>query len=79
MRSNKYIVRNCPCFVKTFEWCQKVDDYGVCENTTDCLTKQVIEKCKEHLGSLETYMDIRSYECTMLQEILQLFDIEEIK
>jgi hypothetical protein len=49
-----------------------------CKDCTNCVIKQVIEKCKENLSSLETYIDIRSYECTMLQDILDLFDIEEI-
>jgi hypothetical protein len=53
-------------------------DDNSCSSYTDCVIKQVIEKCKENLSSLETYIDIRSYECTMLQDILDLFDIEEI-
>lgn len=78
-----YIVKNCPCVKRGTEdyYCGEmcgVGEFIKCKNITDCVIKQVIEKCKEHLGSLETYVDVRSYECTMLQDILDLFDIEEI-
>ena len=80
--ANKYIVKNCPAITE-YKFPDKVHKdccqcrYGYCKDI-DCVIKQVIEKCKENLGSLETYVDIRSYECTMLQDILDLFDIEEI-
>lgn len=67
--ASRYKVLNCPCFEKTFGWCQKVDDYGVCENTTDCLTKRVIEKCNSRKG---TIME------NFAEQILDMFDIEEI-
>jgi hypothetical protein len=78
MTSNKYIVRNCPCFVKTFEWCQKVDDYGVCENTTDCLTKQIIDKCKYYQNKIGRTPQYRAGFVDATKDILQLFDIEEV-
>lgn len=80
MTSNKYIVKNCPCYTSKGGYydCWANQDTW-CENVTDCVIKQVIEKCKENLSSLETYIDIRSYECTMLQDILNLFDIEEVR
>lgn len=84
-----YIVKNCPCFVlgiamkgndKKVQTCNnyRIRELTHCSDITDCVIKQVIEKYKKNLRSLETYIDIRSYECTMLQNILQLFDIEEI-
>ena len=80
MISNEYIVKNCPCYTSKGGYydCWANQDTW-CENITDCVIKQAIEKCKENLSSLETYIDIRSYECTMLQDILDLFDIEEVK
>ena len=70
-----YIVKNCPALQQTY-YCDT--HHSKCQDCTDCIIKQVIEKCKKNLSSLETYIDIRSYECTMLQDILDLFDIEEI-
>ena len=72
-----YIVKNCPAYDYDKEWdyhiCKQplvpyecnVDD---CQNCTDCVIKQVIEKCKEH-----PFKD-----CACGDDILQLFDIEEI-
>lgn len=83
-----YIVKNCPCLFNSyyasgktvrFECNDGNHDDKLCRDVTDCVIKQVIEKCKENLSSLETYIDIRSYECTMLQDILDLFDIEEVR
>lgn len=72
-----YIVKNCPCYEFGFCTSHHLKVRG-CIDCTDCVVKQVIKRCKENLSSLETYIDIRSYECTMLQDILDLFDIEEI-
>lgn len=76
------IVKNCPSCIISPSCCAKyhIDNGHAkdCQDIEDCVIKQVIEKCKENLSSLETYIDIRSYECTMLQDILDLFDIEEI-
>ena len=74
MTREQYIVRNCPCFVKTFGWCQKVDDYGVCENTTDCVIKQVIEKCKLFQNNYLVNDGVQ----LLTTNILNSFDIEEI-
>ena len=46
--SNKYIVKNCPSYSNGYIGCTA---YRVsscfCERCTDCLIKQVIEKCKK--------------------------------
>lgn len=87
MTREQYIVKNCPCLFNSyyasgktvrFECNDGNHDDKLCRDVTDCVIKQVIERCKENLSSLETYIDIRSYECTMLQDILDLFNIEEI-
>ena len=78
---SKYIIKNCPAILPTTKLCDSENlnkPNTHCADCTDCVIKQVIEKCKENLSSLETYIDIRSYECTMLQDILDLFDIEEV-
>ena len=73
-----YIVRNCPCLFNSyyasgktvrFECNDGNHDDKLCRDVTDCVIKQVIEKCKEH-----PFKD-----CACGDEILQLFDIEEVK
>lgn len=74
-----YIVKNCPSFVlgvaikgndKKVQTCNnyRIRELTHCSDITDCVIKQVIEKCKEH-----PFKD-----CACGDEILQLFDIEEI-
>lgn len=64
-----YIVKNCPALYQIKGMTNEClgSDYQ-CEIITDCLIKQVIEKCKEHPFS----------DCACGDDILQLFDIEEI-
>ena len=76
MTRNRYVVLNCPTLMGNRLCYSK--EIRQCADCTDCVIKRVIERCKENLGSLETYVDVRSYECTMLQDILDLFDIEEM-
>ena len=68
----KYIIKNCPCRMERFEDdCFGHTGYYNCVACTDCLLKQVVEKCKErHIG----YMD----EAYTKDDILQLFEIEEV-
>lgn len=83
---DKYIIRNCPCFN---EGHPVLADYGeclsltseiqVCQDCTDCILKQIVELCKKELNSLETYVDVRSLECVILQDILKLLDIQEVE
>lgn len=82
---DKYVIRNCPCF---FEENEEVNDYTcswcdteelACQDCTDCVIKQIVELCKENLNSLETYVDVRSFECVALQDILKLLDIREVR
>lgn len=49
--SNKYIIKNCPCFSKENE---EVNDYTcswggteelACQDCTDCVLKQIVELC----------------------------------
>ena len=85
--SDKYIIRNCPAFVLMrtatsgtyFNMCGNAKGHIKCADCTDCVMKQIVELCKENLNSLETYVDVRSFECVVLQNILQLLDIQEVK
>lgn len=77
--SDKYIIKNCPNLTTSHygtgetihNQCGLTDD-DLCINCTDCVIKQVIEKCKNELGKVRTIgKDI------MAEEILQLLDIQE--
>ena len=74
--ANEYIVRNCPCYTSKGDYydCWANQDTW-CENITDCVIKQVIEKCKGEHEKGASYM---FWVDKFAQEILQLFDIEEI-
>lgn len=75
---SKYIIKNCPAL--SFSLGFYCDEYQKkCQDCTDCVMKQIVELCKENLNSLETYIDIRSLECTVLQNILKLLDIQEVE
>lgn len=67
-----YIVKNCPAFIpQAYEHCCSLDGNYKCEYCTDCVIKQVIGKCKERMvGFIEKGV--------IKDDILQLFDIEEI-
>ena len=70
---SKYIVKNCPARCNgMFKDCIGTS-HKECENCTDCLIKQVIEKCK-FLKSTFDYDKASNY---VTNEILQLFKIEE--
>ena len=76
-RGNKemsYIVKKCPAM--QYYTCEK---YGMCQNCTDCVIKQVIEVCKKEAvinypKKEKEFITVNGY-----QAILNMFDIEEIK
>ena len=74
-----YIVKNCPNYFKTHsgDYCDL--DTGCCLYRTDCVIKQVIEKCKDKIRIYEYYdKDYALGQVKCAKSILQLFDIEEI-
>lgn len=80
---SKYIVKNCPARCNgMFKDCIGTS-HNECENCTDCLIKQVIEKCKEDKGCPCPKVGSSCYECPTGAEcdfsniLLQLFEIEE--
>ena len=100
--ANKYIVKNCPAFnSQAYEHCCSLDGNYKCEGCTDCVIKQVIDKCKYiidddiclNCNKFERGLDC--FECdydghredimrgisrvSLAKQILQLFDIEELK
>lgn len=70
MTSNRYVVLNCPTLMGNRLCYSKV--IKQCADCADCVIKQVIEKCKDMASDRDFY----AYD--FANEILQLFDIEEI-
>ena len=82
MTSNRYVVLNCPTLMGNRLCYSKV--IRQCADCTDCVMKQVIQECRKSIKCFESNeiacpvcSDAASAELT--QDILQLFDIEEIK
>lgn len=74
----KYIVKNCGCNPSCDEC------YINCANIDNCLTKQVINKCKEQTQYCEECASWCCEDCNFntngfADDILQLFEIEECK
>lgn len=80
---NNYIIKNCPCIYKSYRTEYDCDFDGPCEDTTDCLIKQVIDDCQESIKHYENE-GWKSDDClklcgeaSMSFKLLQLFEIEE--
>ena len=88
--TNKYTVKNCPCYwyIGGDEGCD-LDNTKACEDTTDCVIKQIITICKvnkmskEDMKRSKEFVDIirgsKYGRDALAIQILQLFDIEEVK
>lgn len=78
----KYIVKNCPSVYKSYRTNYDCDYDGPCEECTNCLIKQVINKCTVALEVFHKHKDENLYaqgRCATAENILQLFEIEEIE
>lgn len=73
--TNKYIVKNCELICNGECPNSKT---GFCEDCTDCLIKQVVEKCKKYNSDLALTGYQQGKE-DFADEILQLFTIEEVE
>ena len=71
--AKKYIVKNCPAYS---DYCEEIKSYE-CQDCTDCLIKQVIEKCKNNLD-YHNDKEFVSGRTNMAGNILALFEIEEV-
>lgn len=81
--SDKYIIKNCPCF---FEENEAVDDYTcawtgteelACQDCTDCVLKQIVELCKPlNTKQPESYYNL---EILLAKKILQFLDIRKVE
>ena len=80
MTSNRYVVLNCPTLMGNRLCYSK--EIRQCADCTDCVIKQVIEKCRAK--KLDIYNPSIGNEhyalanSVLSTQILQLFDIEEI-
>lgn len=80
--SDKYIIRNCNTFNGYCNWCR--DKQKHCKDITDCVLKQIVEKCK-HIKSInKTNSYVGEYieftqRSPLADEILELLDIEEVE
>lgn len=81
-----YVIRNCPCFVEGIaikgneqktQTCNnhKVRELTHCKDCTDCLIKQVVDKCTNEISTSSRWSESRAF----ADELLQLFTIEEVK
>lgn len=78
--TKKYIIKNCQCiyidYKGTYECDYKVE---FCENVTDCLLKQIVEKCKNSTYTIRT--PITQKKITKIkktaQDILAMLEIQE--
>lgn len=88
----KYIIKNCPAFVLMrtgtnttyFDMCGNAKGRIACKDCTDCLLKQIVEKCKKSrykvLYSKYQREDIETTKIKKTaQEILNLLEIEEVE
>lgn len=82
MTSNRYVVLNCPTLMGNRLCYSKV--IRQCADCTDCVMKQVIQECRKSIKCFESN-EIACPVCSdaagaeLAQDILQLFDIEEIR
>lgn len=74
MTSNRYVVLNCPTLMGNRLCYSK--EIRQCADCTDCVIKQVIEKCKKHADE-SSYCGYCCIE-NLGYSILDMFDIEEI-
>lgn len=85
----KYIIRKCPNCLADFRLnCQgKAYNNGYkcttlspetkyCKDITDCLLKQIVEKCKENYISDDNVFDVSRK--VFAQQILDILEIEEV-
>lgn len=77
-----YIVKNCPAILRMTKICDAYETTRdlpqFCKDCTDCVTKQVIEKCK-YCYNAEQKSRYKTNGYMLADTILQLFDIEEVR
>lgn len=81
--SDKYVIQNCPARVLFTDgyFCRQADGNILCQDCTDCVMKQIVERCKR---VKECTADIctNPYEYATYCEtrgVLELLDIQEVE
>lgn len=88
MTNKKYIIRNCPCLEQSdldkdiYNPCLGLTDYiGMCKDCTDCVLKQIVERCKK-VREGTANICTNPYEYATYCEtrgVLELLDIQEVE
>lgn len=92
---NKYIIKNCPCYIdmplgihdRVCRLGEKVKPdykglYVYCQDCTNCVMKQIVEKCKkvQELEYQKGRLKCKSpSKAKFGREILKLLDIQEVE
>ena len=80
-----YMFKNCPCYDKDYEECLNTprDVYEKCLDIEDCLLKQIADKLNcfwcDAVGKSYDEEERQAYINQKIDDILNLFDIEEIE
>lgn len=76
--SSKYIIKNCPAIYGiSLDGCKKdhyEDGTVLCQDCTDCLLKQIVDKCEEKYHKSSNIVSR-----VFATEILQLLDMQEVE
>lgn len=70
---SKYIIKNCPVYNTKHSICNKKSKVIRCSGITDCLLKQIVEKCVDKMDNEFNSSSI------FAQEILDILDISEVE
>ena len=82
----KYIIKNCPAYstfypdtgAEHFIACNAGLPLKKCQDCTDCLLKQIVEKCMYEAHG-DAWQIIRAGDVFLANDILRLLDIQEIE
>jgi hypothetical protein len=76
MSEKKMIIRNCPAYS---DYCEEIKSYE-CQDCTDCVMKQIVEKCKRTLSiNKVSENEFTLGKMTFAEFILKDIDIQEVE
>ena len=80
--SDKYIIKNCPCYNKDYS-CQSKDNITgkYCQDCTDCVLKRIVELCQGEING-DWYKANAYYamgRVAIAEKILSRLDIQEVE
>ena len=76
----QYVIKNCPNYDDT-NYLFSCNAKGIlnCQDCTDCLLKQIVEKCKYYQKKIGRTPQHRAGFVDATNDILQLLDIEDVE